>query len=179
MRARHGKLKAVKFGRNWVTTQDWLKEYLENADEHKNLHNQIEKKQLESHPSKNLPIAMPIRFFALSGTGVRSIFLAILAFSLLANGIVFGKENLKTTFDNVNKIVMEIGETVDLAMDIAGKDLQINHIEGPLGVMGRNSDNRLILAKLGWRPSHPLRDGMEKTYSWIKKQVEEAEQHRS
>ena len=46
-----------------------------------------------------------------------------------------------------------------------------------LGVMGRNSDNRLIFAKLGWQPSNPLRDGMEKTYTWIKKQVEEAEQH--
>ncbi len=72
--------------------------------------------------------------------------------------------------------MVTINSLAGMAMDIAGKNMQINHIDGPLGVMGRNSDNRLIHAKLGWRPSKPLRDGMEKTYSWIKKQVEEAEQ---
>lgn len=71
--------------------------------------------------------------------------------------------------------MVTINSLAGMAMDIAGKNIQINHIDGPLGVMGRNSDNRLIHAKLGWRPSKPLRDGMEKTFTWIKKQVEEAE----
>ena len=56
-------------------------------------------------------------------------------------------------------------------MDIAGKSLRIRHIKGPLGVRGRNSDNRLIAEKLGWRPSRPLREGLEKTYAWISSQV--------
>jgi len=71
--------------------------------------------------------------------------------------------------------MVTINSLAGMAMDIAGKNLQINHIEGPLGVMGRNSDNRLIQEKLGWQPSKPLRDGLEKTYNWIEKQVEEAE----
>jgi nucleoside-diphosphate-sugar epimerase len=75
--------------------------------------------------------------------------------------------------------MITINGLAGMAMDIAGKDLRINHIDGPLGVNGRNSDNRLILAKLGWKPSKPLRDGMDTTYAWIKKQVDEAEQHRT
>ena len=71
--------------------------------------------------------------------------------------------------------MVTINSLARMAMDIAGKDLQIHHIDGPLGVMGRNSDNRLIQEKLGWQPSKPLRDGLEKTYNWIEKQVEEAE----
>ena len=39
-----------------------------------------------------------------------------------------------------------------MAMGIAGKKLRLNHIKGPLGVRGRNSDNRLIREKLGWEP---------------------------
>ncbi len=73
--------------------------------------------------------------------------------------------------------MVTINSLAGMAMDIAGKDLRINHIDGPLGVRGRNSDNRLILEKLGWQPSKLLRDGMEETYAWIKKQVEEAEQY--
>jgi len=57
-------------------------------------------------------------------------------------------------------------------MEIAGKKLSIRHIPGPLGVRGRNSDNRLIAEKLGWRPARPLREGLEKTYAWIACQVE-------
>ncbi len=40
-----------------------------------------------------------------------------------------------------------------------------------LGVRGRNSDNRLIREKLGWKPTQTLREGLEKTYPWIKEQV--------
>jgi nucleoside-diphosphate-sugar epimerase len=56
-------------------------------------------------------------------------------------------------------------------MDIAGKKLSIKHVPGPLGVRGRNSDNRLIKARLGWAPSFSLRKGLEITYSWVKEQV--------
>ena len=59
-------------------------------------------------------------------------------------------------------------------MQVAGKKLSIRHIKGPLGVRGRNSDNRLIFEKLGWRPSRPLNEGLEKTYTWVAAQVEMA-----
>ena len=56
-------------------------------------------------------------------------------------------------------------------MEIAGKRLAIHHVDGPLGVRGRRSDNRLIRERLGWAPGRPLREGLERTYRWIEAQV--------
>ncbi len=67
--------------------------------------------------------------------------------------------------------MVTINQLVDLVADISGKKIEKNHIPGPLGVRGRNSDNRLIEERLGWRPSQSLRDGLEKTYEWIELQV--------
>lgn len=67
--------------------------------------------------------------------------------------------------------MVTINQLVDVVCEIAGKTLQKRHIIGPLGVRGRNSDNRLIDAKLGWKPSLPLRLGLEKTYAWIEQQA--------
>lgn len=68
--------------------------------------------------------------------------------------------------------MVTINELAELIMDIAGKDLSIRHIPGPLGVRGRNSDNRLIRERLGWAPSQRLEQGLELTYQWIEAQVE-------
>lgn len=67
--------------------------------------------------------------------------------------------------------MVTINQLAELAMDIAGKKLYIEHIPGPLGVRGRNSDNKLIKSTLGWAPSRSLREGLEKTYAWIEEQV--------
>ena len=67
--------------------------------------------------------------------------------------------------------MVTIDRLAELIMEIAGKKLTIRHMPGPLGVRGRNSDNRLIAEKLGWTPSRPLREGLEKTYRWIEEQV--------
>ena len=67
--------------------------------------------------------------------------------------------------------MVSINQLAEMVMQIAGKKLSIKHIPGPLGVRGRNSDNHLIAEKLGWKPSRPLREGMEKTYRWISQQV--------
>ncbi|MFI5020421.1 MAG: NAD-dependent epimerase/dehydratase family protein [Alphaproteobacteria bacterium] len=67
--------------------------------------------------------------------------------------------------------MVTINQLVGLVADIAGKTIQINYIDGPLGVRGRNSDNRLIREKLGWAPSQPLVTGLELTYGWIEQQV--------
>jgi nucleoside-diphosphate-sugar epimerase len=70
--------------------------------------------------------------------------------------------------------MVTINQLAELVMQVAGKKLSIRHIKGPLGVRGRNSDNELIFEKLGWRPSRPLSEGLEKTYSWVASQVEMA-----
>ncbi len=67
--------------------------------------------------------------------------------------------------------MVSINQLAMMVADIAGKSLTLDHIPGPLGVRGRNSDNRLIQQKLGWSPSQPLVKGLEKTYAWIESQV--------
>ena len=71
-----------------------------------------------------------------------------------------------------SKEMVTINELAKIVMDIAKKKLSIKHIPGPLGVRGRNSDNALIKEKLRWEPNWTLRKGLERTYQWIKKQVE-------
>ena len=67
--------------------------------------------------------------------------------------------------------MVTIDQLANMIMDIAGKKLKIKHVPGPEGVRGRKSDNRLIYNKLGWKPTQPLRVGLEKTYRWIEEQV--------
>jgi nucleoside-diphosphate-sugar epimerase len=67
--------------------------------------------------------------------------------------------------------MVTINQLADMIINIAEKNLTKKHIPGPLGVRGRNSDNRLIFEKLGWKPSLPLEDGLKKTYAWIEEQV--------
>jgi len=67
--------------------------------------------------------------------------------------------------------MVSINQLTQMIMDIAGKKLTVKHLDGPLGVRGRNSDNLLIQEKLGWSPTEPLRVGLEKTYQWIEQQV--------
>jgi len=67
--------------------------------------------------------------------------------------------------------MVAINQLGEMIMEVAGKKLKIKNIPGPLGVRGRNSDNRLIEEKLGWKPTQPLIEGLKKTYPWIEKQV--------
>jgi len=67
--------------------------------------------------------------------------------------------------------IVTIDEMTDIVIEVSGKNLGKIHVSGPLGVRGRNSDNRLILENLSWCPTQPLRDGLEKTYNWISEQL--------
>src|SRR5215471_3275239 len=67
--------------------------------------------------------------------------------------------------------MVTIDRLVDIVAGIAGKTVHKHHIEGPTGVRGRNSDNRLIREKLGWAPSTILADGLRPTYEWVNRQV--------
>lgn len=67
--------------------------------------------------------------------------------------------------------MITISQLADMTIDISGKKLKVKHIDGPQGVRGRCSDNRLIRKKLGWTPTMKLKDGLSITYKWIEKQV--------
>jgi len=72
--------------------------------------------------------------------------------------------------------MLPINDLVSLVAKVAKKKILINHIPGPLGVRGRNSDNTLIREMLGWAPSQSLSEGIEKTYQWITEQVANPQQ---
>ena len=67
--------------------------------------------------------------------------------------------------------MVSINGLVDIAAKVSGKKVEKNHIEGPLGVRGRNSNNDLIREKLGWDYSMTLEEGISKTYNWIDDQL--------
>jgi GDP-D-mannose 3',5'-epimerase len=68
--------------------------------------------------------------------------------------------------------MVSINQLVDLVEDIAHQKLIRKYdLNAPKGVRGRNSENTLIKSRLGWEPSIPLRDGLKKTYEWIKEQM--------
>jgi GDP-D-mannose 3', 5'-epimerase len=67
--------------------------------------------------------------------------------------------------------MVTINQLVDTAAKVAGKKVSKNHIVGPLGVRGRNSNNDLIRKELGWDYSQTLEEGIRKTYEWILNQL--------
>ncbi|KAG6542873.1 hypothetical protein Mapa_015777 [Marchantia paleacea] len=68
--------------------------------------------------------------------------------------------------------MVSMNEMAEIVLSFEGKNLPIEHIPGPEGVRGRNSDNTLIKEKLGWSPTMRLKDGLRITYYWILEQVE-------
>ena len=68
--------------------------------------------------------------------------------------------------------MISINELVHLIAGLAGKEVKINNIPGPLGVMGRNSHNDLIRKEIGWAPADNLEYGIQQTYRWIKGMLE-------
>ena len=67
--------------------------------------------------------------------------------------------------------MVTINQLVDTAAKVAEKKIHKKHVDGPLGVRGRNSNNDLIREKLGWDYSLTLEQGIRKTYNWIWEQV--------
>ncbi len=67
--------------------------------------------------------------------------------------------------------MISINDFAKMAIEISGKKIDIKNIDGPTGVRGRNSDNKLLFEKLNWQPSLSLKEGMEKTYKWIESQI--------
>ena len=63
--------------------------------------------------------------------------------------------------------MITINGLAELISTIAKKPVTINNVPGPMGVMGRNSHNKLIQETIGWAPKDNLESGLEKTYAWI------------
>ena len=68
--------------------------------------------------------------------------------------------------------MISINDLTKLIAQRAGKEITIKNIPGPLGVMGRNSHNKLIMETIEWRPGEDLEYGIDKTYAWIKHQID-------
>jgi len=69
--------------------------------------------------------------------------------------------------------MISINDFVYLIAKLANKEVKINNVPGPMGVMGRNSDNKLIREKLNWAPADNLEYGITKTYQWIEEQIKQ------
>jgi nucleoside-diphosphate-sugar epimerase len=67
--------------------------------------------------------------------------------------------------------MISINDLVLLISKLVGKEVNINNIPGPTGVMGRNSHNKLIEKSIGWRPAEDLESGIITTYHWIEQQI--------
>jgi len=80
------------------------------------------------------------------------------------------RSDVKTPVNIGSEEMVSINELAKMVIKLSKKDLTIENIDGPEGVRGRNSDNNLIRELLGWEPSQPLKEGITKTYDWIKDQ---------
>ena len=69
--------------------------------------------------------------------------------------------------------MISITDLAKMVIEFSGKKISIKNINGPTGVRGRNSDNKLISEKLGWKPNYPLHKGMKKVYHWVAEQVKQ------
>ena len=78
--------------------------------------------------------------------------------------------NLEGPVNIGNPEYVTVDELVHTVADVAGKAIEIRHVDGPVGVQSRNFSNERIQS-LGWRAQWPLRRGIEMTYPWIEAQV--------
>jgi nucleoside-diphosphate-sugar epimerase len=67
--------------------------------------------------------------------------------------------------------MVTINELAQIIARIAGIEITIKHIPGPMGVRGRNSDNTRLREVLQWEPRLTLEEGLQRTYPWIEQQV--------
>jgi len=81
------------------------------------------------------------------------------------------KSTYKQPINIGSEEMVSINKLVEIVSEIAQKEININHIDGPLGVRGRNSNNDLVRKKLNWDYQYSLKTGIEATYEWINKQV--------
>lgn len=121
LRARQGKLKALKFSNNWVTTAVWLQDYQKQVEAYQN---QIKNKRLKKQsrkisrpaPPANLPVK---RLFEmkLSFREVNPVLKAVLAVVLITAGVFFDKESLLENYHNLSPYVQNVTQNVAALSD--------------------------------------------------------------
>jgi nucleoside-diphosphate-sugar epimerase len=87
---------------------------------------------------------------------------------------------IRTFMDSDSEAIVNIGSEemisinglAQMAIEISGRELLIQNIDGPVGVMGRCSDNTLIEKEIGWKPKYSLKQGMKKTMEWINGEIQ-------
>ena len=83
------------------------------------------------------------------------------------------ESNFKEPLNLGSTRMISMNDMVKLVARLANKEVTIKNVPGPLGVMGRNSDNRLIKQTIGWQPKEDLETGIKETYAWIQSQIEQ------
>ncbi len=83
------------------------------------------------------------------------------------------RSNFNGPYNIGSEEMISINDFALLIAEIAGIDIQINHIEGPQGVRGRSSDNLKIESDLHWKSKYDLKAGMTKLYTWVSNQINE------
>ena len=81
------------------------------------------------------------------------------------------KSNKTGPFNIGSDEMVTINQLVEIASKVANKSIKIHHIDGPLGVRGRNSENSYIQQEIGWSPNYSLAKGIANTYKWIESQL--------
>ncbi len=154
LRARQGRLKAVKFGRNWLTKKEWVEEYSENIEEYNhNLNNHLDTEKNESVflgptinkilPPANLPVGdsfpnfLELQFkkieFPKSALQIRFGFVAVLVFVLLITGIFHGRQSFATVYKDVSFSITNLSKNFNEGLTIIKQDSKIkiqNFAEG-------------------------------------------------
>ncbi len=130
LRARQGKLKAIKFGRNWVTKKEWLNEYLLEIEEY---NNSFVKEKKTIAPPRNLPteeqfekdvIRLDVRKILKPELQVRFGFVVIFTLSLIVTSLIFGQESFKSVYQNVSTFVGSIDKQIDEVLADMPKEVQ-------------------------------------------------------
>jgi len=86
--------------------------------------------------------------------------------------LAFFHSNVKEPLNIGSEEMVSMNDMAEMVLEFAGKNIPINHIKGPEGVRGRNSNNDLCREKLGWEPRINLRAGLKRTFDWIKVEIE-------
>lgn len=165
LRARQGKLKSVKLGRNWVTTKEWLEDYADRVVEYNNSINNIKTKKGEMTkaeakkypPPENLPI---VRFpnLKLGLEDMRFGFAAALLLTLILGGVVFEQKNLAKDYNNLLPYIEEIAGVGDLFVKNTAQNIvELSRVAGKL------SDDFIVLAA----------NVFEEYSQWLKGQISE------
>lgn len=177
LRARQGKLKAAKFGRNWVTTEDWLKDYFKRVEGYNNQINGKKtkvKEVFEYPPPDNLPVGelrLKPRFifpnFKLAPTPI----LFLLVGVLLIAGSVFGRDSLEYVYDEVYPVVEEIGKAGDFLIEDAASSLLIaswDAKEFTYNILDSTSIvvDDVLLAAVNYQNSLKFLSGVFQEYTW-------------